>query len=141
MSTREQKLEDAFLEGGLTVPGLTMRPFSVGTLNACKRMKLTMFIAEEKSAGEPELSPDDALDQLTAFAWLQSAPLNEVLAAVRADKWREAVELFAFSLSAETLAALSSEIQRISAQSNAAAVEVIAKPAEKDGEKDAPPNS
>jgi len=137
---REDQLEAAFLEAGLNVPGLTMRPFSLGTLNLCKKLKLSLFV-EDKSAEKVELDEDATLDQLIAFAWLQSQPLPEVLAAVRGNKWREAVELFAFTLSADTITALGAEIQRISAQSNAAAVEVIAKPAEKDGEKDAPPNS
>lgn len=137
---RDDQLEAAFLEGGLNVPGLQMRPFSIGTLNLCKKMKLSMFVSEDKKE-EVELSEDESLEQLTAFAWMQSQPLKDVLAAVRENRWREAVEVFSFSLSAETISALTSEITRISAQSNAAAVEVVKKPGEASDEKDAPPNS
>jgi len=138
---RDDQLEAAFLEGGLNVPGLQMRPFSIGTLNLCKKMKLSMFVSDEDKKEEGELSEDDSLEQLTAFAWMQSQPLKDVLAAVRENRWREAVEVFSFSLSAETIGSLTSEITRISGQSNAAAVEVVKKPGEASDEKDAPPNS
>lgn len=138
MKTRESKLEAAFLEGGVNVPGLSMRPFSLGTLSLCKRLNLSLFIdgGEKQKA---ELSEDETMEQLAAFAWMQSAPLPEVLAAVRENQWREKVEIFAFDLSVEAITALTGEITRIAAQSDAAAVEVKKKPADKP--EDAPPNS
>lgn len=141
MKSRESQLESAFLEGGVSVPGIAMRPFSLGTLNLCKRLKLSLFIEEDDGTKKAELSEDDTMHQLTTFAWMQTAPLPEVLAAVREDKWREKVELFAFDLSVDTVTALTSEIERIAGQSNAAAVKVAKKPGDTAEDKDAPPNS
>lgn len=76
--------------------------------------------------------------QLTAFAWLQSAPLPEVKAAVREGRWEQEVEDFSFGLSMEELPLLLAEVERIAKLAEAAAVQVKPKPGT--GEKGAPKN-
>lgn len=135
--TRTQKLEAAFSDpAGETTPvgGLHLRPFSLGTLNVCRQLNLTLFLD-----GEAELDDDEKQRQIVAFAWVQSAPLAEVLAALRNDTARERIAEFEFQLDLATLPELIVEIQRISELAAAAAVEVAPKPG-RSGEDDAPPN-
>lgn len=139
MTVREDHLEAAFLEGGVKIPGLTLRPFSLGTLNLCRRLKLSLFTDDK--GDKKKLSDDDSMNQLVVFAWMQSAPLPEVLAHVREGTWEAAVEEFSFGLSVDSITALTGQIARIAQQSAAAVVDVQSKPTEKGGEKDAPPNS
>ena len=137
--TRTPILEAAYAEDA--TPALVgsnrLRPFSLGTLNLCRQLKLTLF-TEPK--GETELSDEARQFQLTVFAWMQSAPLKDVLAAVRAGTWKDAVAEFEFSLSVDTLPTLIAEISRIATLAAAAAVEVVPKPGAQD-DKDAPPKS
>ena len=117
-----------------------MRPFSLGTLNFCRQMGLTMFtgaIDGPAPEGTVELPPDM---QLSAFSWLQAAPLNEVLAAVRGKNWQPLVEEFAFNLEFSGQASILAEVERIAELAEAAAVDVAKKPGESQ-EKGAPPKS
>ena len=120
-----------------TVGSLRLRPFSLGTLNLCRQLQLTLF-TEPKS--ENTLSEEERQWQLTVFAWLQSAPLRHVMSAVRSGSWKEEVAEFEFSLSVDTLPTLIAEISRIATLAAAAAVEVVPKPGATD-DKDAPPKS
>lgn len=81
--TRTRKLEAAFAdpaETETTIGGLRLRPFSLGTLNVCRQLDLTLFLD-----GEAELGDEEKQRQIVAFAWVQSAPLTEVLAALRTE--------------------------------------------------------
>jgi hypothetical protein len=115
--------EDAFLTPSGEVDGL--RAFSIGTFLICQKMGLTMFTGEAT-----ELAPEEQMRQLIALAWAQSAPLDEVRAAVRAgaEVWTEAVELWQFGLAPQVLPRLVSEIERLGRQAAAAAVDVEAQP-------------
>jgi hypothetical protein len=136
---RTPLLEAAYAED--TSPALVgnncLRPFSLGSLNLCRQLNLTLFT---KPKGEAELSDEERQFQLTVFAWMQAAPLKDVLAAVRAGTWKDAVAEFEFSLSVDTLPTLIAEISRIAMLAAAAAVEVLPKPGVSD-DKDAPPKS
>ena len=132
---RSQQLEAAFAEAETTVTGLRMRPFSLGTLNLCRQLNLTLFLDETA-----ELTDAEKQRQLVAFAWAQSAPLNEVLAAIRNGTAQERIDEFEFNLSIDVLPGLLGEIARISKLAAAAAVEVAPKPGS-GIEEDAPPNS
>lgn len=135
--TRTRKLEAAFADPAETatmIAGLHLRPFSLGTLNVCRQLELTLFLD-----GEAELGDEEKQRQIVAFAWVQSAPLTEVLAALRNGTAHEKIAEFEFQLDVAALPELITEIQRISELAAAAAVEVAPKPG-RSGEEDAPPN-
>lgn len=134
---REEHLEGAFLEDTIQIQDLKLRPFSIGTLNLCRRLKLTLFTGDVKAT---ELSDEDSLHQLTTFAWMQSAPIPEVLKHTREGTHAAQVDEFAFGLSMESLSELTQQIARLAKQSAAAVVKVEPK---KGGAKqeDEPPNS
>jgi hypothetical protein len=132
---RTQLLEEAFSEGASVVSGFELRPMSIGVLNQCRKMGLSMFVG----TSDEEVDDDEKLFQMCACLWLLSQPIPQVLAAVREDRWRAEVELFQFSVELSALPGLVREITRISQQANAATVEVAPKPG--GAEKDQPPNS
>lgn len=120
-----------------TVGSLRLRPFSLGTLNLCRQLGLTLFTEPQS---EDTLSDEARQHQLTVFAWLQSAPLRHVLSAVRSGSWKEEVAEFEFSLSVDMMPTLIAEISRIATLAASAAVEVVPKPGSRD-DRDAPPKS
>lgn len=136
---RSAQLEAAFAEENTptAAAGLRLRPFSLGTLNLCRQLGLTLFTDAQ---AEEKISDEERQRQIAAFAWLQSAPLKEVLHAVRAGTWQNAVNEFEFSLSVDTIPALVAEIGRIATLAAAAAVEVVPKPGASQDE-GAPPKS
>ncbi|MCB1089045.1 MAG: hypothetical protein KDM63_18565 [Verrucomicrobiae bacterium] len=135
--TRTEKLEAAFAEpseDGTKVGTLRLRPFSLGTLNVCRQLGLTLFLE-----GEADLDDEEKQRQIVAFAWAQSAPLPEVLDALRTKSAADRIAEFEFRMDVGDLPLLIQEIQRISELAAAAAVEVAPKPG-RSGEEDAPPN-
>ena len=130
--SRTKENEASFSEGSKQFGKITLRPFTVGTLSLCRQLKLSMFTGEGDSSGL------DQQRQIMAFAWAQSAPLTQVLQAVRSGKWTEAVEEFEFGIIPAQIAELVEEINRISTAIKAAAVDVEEKP--NTGDEDAPPN-
>jgi len=136
---RSAQLEAAFAEDPTPamVGGNRLRPFSLGTLNLCRQLKLTLFTDAQ---ADEALSEEERQRQIAAFAWMQSAPLKEVLHAVRAGTWQEAVAEFEFNLSVDTIPSLIAEISRIATLAAAAAVEVVPKPGGGE-DRDAPPKS
>lgn len=137
--SRSANLEAAYSEEStpVRVAGIHLRPFSLGTLNLCRQLGLSIFTDPQ---AEEKLSDEDRQRQIAAFAWMQSAPLKDVLAAIRAGAWQEVVTEFEFSLSVDTIPALIAEISRIATLAAAAAVEVVPKPGG-DLDHDAPPKS
>jgi hypothetical protein len=131
---RTPQLEAAFAEGPAHIGDLRLRSLSFGTINLCRQMNLSLFLDEQV-----ELSDEEKQRQLIAFAWIQSAPLPEVLEAVRTRKVQERLDEFAFLLSIDMLPALMVEVSRISKLAAAAAIEVMPKPGDRD-EEGAPPN-
>ncbi len=131
---RTSQLEAAFAEGPAQIGELHLRSLSFGTINLCRQLNLSLFLDEQV-----ELPDEEKQRQLIAFAWIQSAPLPQVLEAVRTRKVQERLDEFAFSLSIEMLPALMAEVSRISKLAAAAAVEVMPKPGDRD-EEGAPPN-
>lgn len=116
------------------IAGLRLRPFSLGTLNVCRQLDLTLFLD-----GEADLGDEEKQRQIVAFAWVQSAPLSEVLGALRTGTANEKIAEFEFQMDVAALPQLIIEIQRISELAAAAAVEVAPKPGAS-GEEGAPPN-
>lgn len=130
--SRTKENEASFSEGSKEFGKITLRPFTVGTLSLCRQLKLSMFTGEDGDSGL------DQQRQIMAFAWAQSAPLAQVLQAVRSGKWIEAVEEFEFGIIPAQITELVEEINRISTAIKAAAVDVEEKP--NTGDEDAPPN-
>ena len=134
---RSRKLEAAFAESqddGTKVGTLRLRPFSLGTLNVCRQLGLTLFLD-----GQVELDDAEKQRQIVAFAWAQSAPLSEVLETLRTGTASEAIAGFEFAMDVGDLPELIREIRRISELAAAAAVEVTPKPG-RSGDENAPPN-
>jgi len=136
---RLPQLEAAFAEDSAPThaAGCRLRPFSLGTLNLCRQLKLTLFTDPQ---ADEHLSEEERQRQIAAFAWMQSAPLKDVLAAVRVGTWQDAVAEFEFNLSVDTIPSLIAEISRIASLAAAAAVEVVPKPGGEQ-DRDAPPKS
>jgi hypothetical protein len=130
--TRSQENEQSFTDGTKLVAGITLRPFTIGTLSLCRQLKLSMFTGEGDGGGQ------DNQRQIMAFAWAQSAPLALVLQAIRSGKWVEAVEEFEFSVLPSQINEIVNEVNRVSLAVKAATVEVEQKP--NSGTEDAPPN-
>ena len=134
---RESQLENTFTEPAAHVAGLTLRPFSLGSLTICRRAKLTMLTGDAKPE---ELSDDDKQNQIVAFIFIQSQPIQDVLHAVKDPDFIENHILpFSMTLPLDAMPAAVAEIQRIMDAASAAYVEVQPKPDEKP--EDAPPNS
>lgn len=129
---RDAQNETAFTEAESTVGSIKLRPFTIGTLSVCKQLNLSMFTGEGNDSGI------DQQRQIMAFAWAQSAPLAQVLQAIRSGKWMEAVEEFEFGITPGQIDHLVQEINRISSGIKNAAVDVQPKPNSSDG--DTPPN-
>ena len=113
-------LDDAFLDGPSEIGALKLRPFTIGSMTACRKMGLSIF-----TGGEKEPTADEIQRQIVAFAWLQSEPLQKVLAALRDGAWEALVDEFEWKVQPQGLKALESEITRISSQIGLAAVDVV----------------
>lgn len=112
-----------FLDGEKLIGGITFRPFTIGSKAVCEQMGLTMFTTGESPASEGESER-----QLIAFAWLHSQPLLQVLAALRNGTAGDAAQAFGFTVPITSLPAIIEEINRISAATTAATVDVAQKP-------------
>ena len=79
---RTQTNLDTFIAPAPEAGGITLRPFSAGTLTLCRALGLTMVIGGDKEQIEA-LSHEDKQRQLTTFLFLQSQPLDVVKKAVK----------------------------------------------------------
>lgn len=133
MSNETDRLDGFLGEGTLKLCGFELRPFTFGSLAICRKLGLTLFTKENA-----KLSEEETIRQLSAFFWVQSSPVKEMLSAVRSDTAWEAIEEFEFSVPLHALPALLRRISEISRLAAAAAVEVVERPGSDD--KDAPGN-
>lgn len=126
-------MSDTFIEGDRQIGSLTLRPWTSGSKMYAVKMGLTIF--EGKADG---LSESDIEWQVHAFGWMQSAPLQEVIASVRNNTFREKIDAFMFSVSIPLLPQLVEEISRIGEMVKAQMIAIAPRPNSSD--KDAPPN-
>ena len=141
---RTQTNLDAFIAPAPEAGGLTLRPFSAGTLTLCRSLGLTMITGAGKEQVEA-MSADEKQRQLTTFLFIQSQPLDLVKKAVKlAREDRAAFEeqyLLPFELELPVTAMFETmrQLEKSLTAIEAAQVEVISKPG---GKKDAqpPPN-
>ena len=113
----------------LEVAGLRLRPFSIGTYNLIQRLGIRL---------DSDLPESQQMRNIAAIAWLQSAPIPEILRAVHTGKADEAIDAFMFSIDLSRIGELSAELNRIGEAVTAASFEVESKPGDK--EESTPPN-
>ncbi len=113
----------------LDVAGLRLRPFSIGSLNLMQRLGIQL---------DGQLSEADQLRNIAAIAWLQSAPVPDVLRAVHTGRAHEAIDAFMFTIDLARIGELSAELNRMGEAVAAASFGVEAKPGDK--EESTPPN-
>ena len=76
METRDQLIALGMIESeSKTIGGIKMRPFSIGSRQIADLLNISMIYGEAVS--EVEL-----LRQINTFAWMQSAPVEEVAEAI-----------------------------------------------------------
>ena len=114
--------DDAFFDGPVNVGSLRLRPFSIGSMTACRKLGLTLFMGEGEG-----LSAEETQRQIVAFAWLQTAPLATVQRALREGNAEEYTARFEFEVLPGDLKVLEREINRISQLAEAAAVDTVAR--------------
>lgn len=81
MNDRTEKQIDVFIDPSPEAGPLKLRPFSAGTLTLCRKLGLTMILgsADDKAA----LSDEEKQRQITAFLFIQSAPIETVKKAAK----------------------------------------------------------
>jgi hypothetical protein len=119
--------EEAFLETKRAVGSLTLRPFTIGSMTACRKLGLTLFTGENT-----KLSTEETQRQVVAFAWLQSTPVPEVLQAIQRGIAEAEIDAFEWMLEPTDLPFLEREINRLSEGISVASVDVIQRDAPKD---------
>ena len=125
------------LDGPTEAAGIDLRPFTLGSLQAARKLGLKMF-AEEIS--EEEMEPGQEEREMVAFAWIQSAPLSEVLGSLRKgtdEAWAK-IDEFAWGLDMEKFHLFSKELEKLGMMVSETIVEVV--PKEQAGDnKETPP--
>ena len=102
--------ERAFTEGASGACGaITLRPFSWGTMNLCRVLRLVTFTGTK--AEREALAPERAQYELAAFAWMQSAPLDVVAEAEAAGTVEAQVKRFVWGLEIAQLPQIIAEVK------------------------------
>ncbi len=142
---RTQTNLDTFISPATETGGITLRPFSAGTLTICRALGLSMVVGGDKEQVEA-LSADDKQRQLTTFLFIQSQPLDVVKKAVKlARENRQAFEdeyLLPFELELPVTAMLAAmqQLENNLSAIEAAQIEVITRPSGSKKEPTPPPN-
>ena len=136
---------ETFIAPAHSAGGITLRPFSAGTLTLCRALGLTMVVGGDKDqvAG---LSADDKQRQLTTFLFIQSQPLDVVKKAAKlARENRQAFEdeyLLPFELELPVTAMFTAmqQLEQNLTAIEAAQIEAITRPSGSKKEPTPPPN-
>ena len=142
---RTQTNIDTFITPATEAGGITLRPFSAGTLTICRALGLTMVVGGDKEQVEA-LSADDKQRQITTFLFIQSQPLDVVKKAAKlARENREAFEdeyLLPFELELPVTAMFTAmtQLEANLASIEAAQIEVVSRPGGGKKEAQPPPN-
>jgi len=107
-----------------TIHGIKLRAFSYGSIQLAYMLKLTLFTEDGKTR---KLTDVETQRQIVAFAWLQSAPREEVVAAVLNNRSEEEILKFALDIPFEAIPELLEEISRIGSITRASTVNVESK--------------
>ncbi len=142
-SERTEKQLDVFIDPAPEAGPLKLRPFSAGTLTLCRKLGLTMILgsADDKAA----LSDEEKQRQITAFLFIQSAPIETVKKAAKlAREDRAAFEdqyLLDFELGLP-VGAMAQAVEQLAAgidQVGAAQFETVPREQSAGGREDSPP--
>jgi hypothetical protein len=124
MNGREHQLAAGMIAAaGQSIQGIRLRPFSYGSMQLSYMLGLSLFTGEDKQG----LNEAETQRQIVTFAWMQSAPLDEVIAAVREQRVDEQVLRYSLGVPFEAIPALLAEINRIGAMIEASNVRVESK--------------
>lgn len=115
-------LDDAFFDGAVDVGSLKLRPFTIGSMTACRKLGLSLFMGEADN-----LSAEEMQRQVCAFAWIQSAPVALVQRALRDNTASDFIARFEFEILPSDLKKLEAEINRISELAQVAAIDTVSK--------------
>lgn len=138
-----EKQLDVFIEPTPEAGALKLRPFSAGTLTLCRKLGLTMIIgaADDKAA----LTDEEKQRQITAFLFIQSAPIETVKKAAKlAREDRAAFEdqyLLDFELNLP-VGAMAKAVEQLAAgieMIGAAQFETVPRDASSGGRQESPP--
>lgn len=122
-------------DGPQELCGLRLRPFSLGTLDLCRQLGLTMF-----SEGKVPADAADRMHQVAAYLFVQSEPLEDVLRAADDPDFEKAyLRPFKFRLLPGTMEKAWSLIEDNLSRAGEASVDIEPKPGIKLA--DPPPNS
>ena len=147
MNTDERTQEniDTFVEPAPSAGGITLRPFSAGTLTLCRALGLTMITGASKEQLEA-MSPEDKQRQLTTFLFIQSQPLDVVKKAVKVARENRAAfdedYLLPFELDLPVTAMFETmtQLEKGLASIEAAQIEILPRPGGGKKEATPPPN-
>lgn len=146
MNDREHNLALGMIDNGeRQIGGIKLRSFSFGSMQMAYLLNLTLFTGVEDEEGNPkhlepnDLDPAELHRQIAAFAWMQSAHVEEISDAFKAGVADRYVLGFALGITMEMLPELMAEINRISVLVTASAVRVESKHSSDEG--DAPGKS
>ena len=136
---------DTFVAPDPSAGGITLRPFSAGTLTLCRALGLTMITGATKEQIEA-MSADEKQRQLTTFLFIQSQPLDVVKKAVRAARENRAAfeeeYLLPFELELPVTAMFEAmqQLEQSLVSIEAAQIEVLPRPSGGKKEATPPPN-
>ena len=142
---RTQTNIETFIAPATEAGGITLRPFSAGTLTLCRALGLTMVVGGDKDQ-VAALSADDKQRQLTTFLFIQSQPLDVVKKAAKlARENRQAFEdeyLLPFELDLPVTAMFTAmqQLEQNLTAIEAAQIEAITRPSGSKKEPTPPPN-
>ena len=105
-----------------TIGGIKLRAFSYGSLQIAYLLGLTMFTGDGNDLSEIELQR-----QISTFVWMQSAPLEDVVAAVTNNTAGQSALTYSLGIDFSNLSEMLAEIERIGAQVAANEVRVESK--------------
>lgn len=135
MNDREHNLATAMIDNGeRRVGGINLRPFSYGSMQLAYLLNLSLFTGEGEDGKGEELSDVEKQRQIVTFAWMQSAPIDEVVAAVQDGTAKARVLKFSLGITFEMIPELMAEINRIGEMVSASAVRVESKHPSSDDE-------
>ena len=136
---------ETFIAPATEAGGITLRPFSAGTLTLCRALGLTMVVGGDKEQ-VAALSADDKQRQLTTFLFIQSQPLDVVKKAAKlARENRQAFEdeyLLPFELDLPVTAMFTAmqQLEQNLTAIEAAQIEAVTRPTGNKKEPTPPPN-
>jgi hypothetical protein len=122
---RQELLAKSHINGGpkeyATESGdrIELRRFSLMTMELCELMPLPMMME-----GVDGLNNQELIDQVTAFAWMQSEPLEMVCSHIDAGTWKTPVRMFKAKLDIPVISQLLDDVGVQAKQAAASAFEL-----------------